>query len=141
MAMFFSIKIFFLLLFKYSFLPFPPTSPPHPSHPHLPSLIPLLFGFVHVSFIVHKPFPLFPLLSPPISLLVTVRLFLISMSLVVFCLLVCFIDQVPVKGEVIWYLSLTAWLISLSIMFSSSIHAVSKGRSYFLLSATQYSTM
>ena len=31
------------------------------------------------------------------------------------------VDYVPVKGEIIWYLSLTAWLISLSLMLSSSI--------------------
>ena len=53
-----------------------------------------------------------------------VTMFLISMSLVIFCLLFSFVDYVPVKGEIIWYLSLTAWLISLSIMLSSSIHAV-----------------
>ena len=50
-----------------------------------------------------------------------------------FTLLVHFVDYVPVKGEIIWYLSLTAWLISLSIMLSSSIHAVAKGRSSFFL--------
>ena len=49
------------------------------------------------------------------------------MSLVIFCLLFSFADYVPVKGESIWYLSLTTWLISLSIMLSSSIHAVTKG--------------
>ena len=49
------------------------------------------------------------------------------MSLVVFCLLFSFVDYVPVKGEILWYLSLTAWLISLSIMLSSSIHAIAKG--------------
>ena len=38
-------------------------------------------------------------------------------------------------GEIIWYLSFTTWLISLSIMLSSSIHAVEKGRSSFFLSA------
>ena len=32
-------------------------------------------------------------------------------------------------------LSLTIWLISLSIMLSSSIHAVAKGISFFFLSA------
>ena len=42
---------------------------------------------------------------------------------------------VPVKGEIIWYLSLTTWLISLSIMLSSSIHAVPKGISSFFLPA------
>ena len=29
------------------------------------------------------------------------------------------VDYVSVKGEIIWYLSLTAWLISLSIMLES----------------------
>ena len=62
---------------------------------------------------------------------VTVILFFVSLSLVVFFLLVCFIDYVPLVGEIMWYLSLTAWLISLSIMLSSSIHAVAKGISSF----------
>ena len=78
-----------------------------------------------------KPFsPLSPLPFP----LAIVRLFLISMSLVIFCLLFSFVDYVPVKGEIIWYLSLTSWLISLSIMLSSSIHAIAKGISSFFLS-------
>ena len=54
--------------------------------------------------------PLSPL-SPPHSPLAIVRLFLTSMSLVIFCLLFSSVDYVPVKGE-IWYLSLTAWLMS-----------------------------
>ena len=75
-----------------------------------------------------KPFsPMFPPHSP----LAIVRLFLISVSLVIFCLLFSFVDYVPVKGEVIWYLSLTTWLISLSIMLSSSIHAIAKDISSF----------
>ena len=75
--------------------------------------------------------PLFPLSPPP----AIVRLFLTSMSLVIFCLLFSSIDYVPLKGEIIWYLSLTAWLISLSIMLSSFIHDVAKGISSFFLSA------
>ena len=71
----------------------------------------------------------------PHSPLAIVRLFLTSMSLVIFCLLFSSIYYVPVKGEIIWYLSLTIWLISLSIMLSSSIHAVAKGISSFFLSA------
>ena len=55
-------------------------------------------------------------LSHPHSPLPIVTLFLISMSLVIFCLLFSFVDYVPVKGEIIWYLSLTPWLILLSIM-------------------------
>ena len=57
------------------------------------------------------------------------------MSLVIFCLLFSLVDYVPVKGEIIGYLSLTAWLISLSIMFSGSIHALTTGVSSLFLSA------
>ena len=60
-----------------------------------------------------------------------------SMSLVISCMLFPFVDYVPVKGEIIWYLYLTAWLISLSIMLSSSIHAIAKDISSFFLSAAQ----
>ena len=103
-----------------------PNPPPSPA-----STLPL--GFVHVSFIVvpKNPFPTIP--SP--SLLAIVRLFLTSMSQVIFCLLFSSVDYVPVQGEIIWYLSLTTWLISLCIMLSSSIHAVTKGQSSFFLSA------
>ena len=91
----FGFKKIILLLFKYTCLHLPPlTTHPHPlSHPHLPPLIPLPLGFVHVSFIVVPENPsLLPPLSPPTSPLVTVSLFLISMSLVIFCLLVYFVD-------------------------------------------------
>ena len=49
--------------------------------------------------------PLSPL-SPPHSPLAIVRLFLTSMSLVIVCLLFSFVDYVPVKGEIIFYLIL-----------------------------------
>ena len=64
--------------------------------------------------------------SPSRSSLAIVRLVLISLFLVIFFLLFSFVDYVPVKGEIIRYLSLITWLISLSIMLSSSIHAVAK---------------
>ena len=125
---------FFLLLFNYScmpFLPFPPPPRLNPPPSPTPTIPP---DFVHVSFIIvpaisssHCPHP-----TPPWPLL---RLFPTSMSLVVFCLLFSSIDYVPVKGEIIWYLSLTAWLVSLNIMLSSSIHAVARGISSFFLSA------
>ena len=56
-------------------------------------------------------------LSPPHSPLPIVRLFLTSMSLAIFCLLFSSVDYVPVKGEIVWYLSLTAWLISIGLFF------------------------
>ena len=118
------------LLFKYSFLPFPP---PQPNPPSLLTSLPFPLPRLHYCSCVlyncsYKPFTLFPWNSLPSplwdSLLVTANLFSISVSLVTSCLFVCFVDYVPVKGEIIWYLSFTAWLISLSII--SSIHAVGK---------------
>ena len=41
--------------------------------------------------------------------------------------------MIPLIGEIMWYLFFIAWLISLSIMFSRSIHATTKGRSSFFL--------
>ena len=112
----------------------PHYSPPHPSQTHIPPLLPpspLVLSMCPYSSSRKFFFPL----SPPLSPLAIVRLFLISMSLVIFCFLFSFVDYVPVKGEIIWYLSLINWLISLSIMFSSSIYAVAKGRSSFFPSA------
>ena len=61
-------------------------------------------------------------LSPSHSPLAIARLFLTSLSLVIFCLLFSSIYYVPVKGEIIWYLSLipfaTAWMELESIMLS-----------------------
>ena len=115
---------FFLLLFNCSCLYFLPT----PAKPT--STLPLDFCPCVLYSSSYRP--LSPV-SPPHSPLAIVRLFLTSMSLVIFCLLFSSIDYVPVKGEIIWYLSLTAWLISLSIMLSSSIHAVTKGETPFFL--------
>ena len=48
--------------------------------------------------------------------------------------LVYFVYEIPLIGEITWYLSFTKWLISLSMILSSSIHAVTKGKiSFFLL--------
>ena len=125
--------LIFLLLFNYGCLHFLPTSLPHPTKPtSLPCFhLPLWFCPCVLYSSSWKPFS--PL-SPPHSPLAIVKLLLTSMSLVIFCLLFSFVDYDPVKGEMIWYLSLTAWLISLSIMLSSSIHAVAKGRNPFFLS-------
>ena len=77
----------------------------HESSTHVPQLV---------------PSPSFPHYLPPPSPLVTVNLFFISKSLILFCSFICFVDQVPL-GEIIWYLSFTAWLTSLIIMLSSFI--------------------
>ena len=97
-------------------------------HSHLPPSI-----LSPLSMFIYNLFSSFPCYFPPPSPLVTVILVLISMSLVIFCLLVCFVDYVSLIGEIIWYF--TTWLTSLSIMLSSSIHAVMKGRSSIFLTA------
>ena len=119
----------FLLLFNYSCEPSLPIAAPHPSRtpPPSPQFCPCVLYSSSCN-------PLSSL-SPPHYPLSILRLFLTSMSLVIFCFLFFSIYYVPVKGEIIWYLSLTSWLISLSIMLSSSIHAVAKGISSFFLSA------
>ena len=106
------------------FLPLPPTfSPP----PHPPSLCPWV---LQTWALTTRPLlsAIIPV-SPPLWSLSVCSFF--PMSLVLVCLLVCFVDQVPLIGEIIWYLSFTAWLVSLSIMLPSSIHAVLKDRSSF----------
>ena len=97
----------------------PTTTSPYPAKPSFPCFHspPWFCPCVPYSS-SWKPFP--PLFLPT-SPLITVRSSLISMSLVIFCLFFSFVDYVPVKGEIIWYLSLTAWLISLSIVLSVSI--------------------
>ena len=49
-------------------------------------------AFVPSWLLLFLPGSSFPQLSPPPSPLVTVSLFFVSMSLVLFCLLVCFVD-------------------------------------------------
>ena len=135
--------LYFFILFYFIFyccsstvVSIPPFPPPT-SHPQFPALIPfppLVLSMCPLQQFL-KTLPPCPLLSLPTSPMVTVSLFLISMSLIIFHLFVCFVDQVPLIGEIIWYLSFTAWLISLSIMLSSSIHAKQRVGfpSFFLL--------
>ena len=104
---------------------FSPSLHPTPASPtSLPHLYPPPW-FCPCVLYSSSYWPLSPR-SPPLSPLAIVTLFLISMSLVIFCLLFSFVDYVPVKGEITWYLCLTVWLISLSIMLSSSMHAIAK---------------
>ena len=124
---------FSFLLAQYSCLHFLPTPPLHPNHNHRPPLLPHSPLVLSMCALYYSWKPL-SLLSPPDDTLAIVRLLLISRSLVIFCLLFCSVDYVPVKGEIIWYVSLTAWLISLTKMLSSSLHAVAKGISSFFLS-------
>ena len=88
---------------------FSPTLHPTPSEPtSLPRLHPPPW-FCPCVLYSSSCNPLSPL-SLPHSPVAIVTMFLISMPLVIFCLLFSFVDYVPVKGAIIWYLSLTAWL-------------------------------
>ena len=86
-----------LLLFSYSCPHLSHMALPCPTHPSTSPFNPHPIVFVHGSSI-HvpglDPSPSFPnCLSSP-SPLVTVSLFFISMSLFLFCLLVCFVDRI-----------------------------------------------
>ena len=74
---------FLKLFFKYSCLHFPSTTPLNPSHPYLPPVIlpPLALTTCPLYIFLDDPSPHYS--SPPSSL-VTVSLFFISMSLVIF---------------------------------------------------------
>ena len=72
-----------------------PLHSPCPTHPHLPPLIlpPLALSICPLYMFLDDPSPIFPHYHPPPSHpLVTVSLFFISMSLVLFYLLVSFVD-------------------------------------------------
>ena len=54
----------------------------------------------------------------------------VFMSVFLFCL---FFHWIPHISEIIWYLSFSDWLISLSVIPSRSIHAATKGKISFFL--------
>ena len=99
----FSFSFFYKLLYCCSVTVvciFSPPLLPNPAKPiSLPCFYPLPWFcpcVLYSSF--WKPFS--PLSPPPYPVAI-VRLFLLSMSLVIFCLLFSFFDYVPVKGEII----------------------------------------
>ena len=89
----------------------------------------------HAFYIIEK----YPLFSSPITICFKNRMFSLHLSresyVDLFCSLVYFVHYIPLVSEIIWYLSFTKWLISLRIIVSSSIHAVTKGKNSFFLSA------
>ena len=89
-----TLLFYFLLLLNYGCVHFPPSTPPCPNHPCLPLLIrpPLALSTGPWYVFLDDPSPIFPYYLSCSSPLVTVSLFFISMCLVIFCLLVCFVD-------------------------------------------------
>ena len=73
----------------------PYACPPRPTHPHLlPSNLPTLALSMCLYVFLDGTSLIIPYYPSPPSSLVTVSLLFISVSLIVFCLLVCFVDQV-----------------------------------------------
>ena len=121
---------FFFYVVQVQLSPFSHHQFPYIIHPQSIHTLALSMGPLYMFLDDPSPsFPHYPSLPSP---LVTVSLFFISMSLVIFYLLVCFVDQVPLIGEIILYLSFTPWLISLSMILSRSMYAVRKGRKELL---------
>ena len=69
--------------------------------------------------------PLSFVLPPPKHTLI-----LLFISLSVFCLLIQFVHYIPHMTKIIWYLYFSDWLISFRIVFSRSIHAITKGKNF-----------
>ena len=84
--------------------PSPPTTNSHPQY--FPSLD-LSMGPLYMF--VHDPSTSFSCYPPNPSLLITVSLFFISTSLVIFCLLICFVDYVPLKDHMIFFFHCLAY--------------------------------
>ena len=80
-----------------------------------------------------QPIHFFHLVPQQSSPLATISLFSVFMSLFLFCLLIYIVLQIPHISKISWYLSLSDWLISLSIIPSRSIHAAANGKISFLL--------
>ena len=110
----FILSLNILLFMLLQLLQFPPF-PLYPAYLLLPQSIPKCCPYpwvIHICSLT-SPFTFFYLVST--SPLTAVSLLHVSMLLVLFCLLVYFAHQIPLKSEIIWYFSFTNWLISLSI--------------------------
>ena len=90
----YTLKFLFKIDFRRQLSQSPTTTLPWPNHHHLPisNLSPLVLSMGPLHLFFDDSFPSFPHYIPPTYPLVTVSLFFISMSLVIFFLLVCFVD-------------------------------------------------
>ena len=108
-------NLFFYWIFHYYLSPV--ISPPRHSH--------------HTVVHVHESFFLLAHSSTPSLHPTPPELSACSVSLSLFGLLDQFLHSILHMCEITWYLSFSDWLISLSIMFSRSIDAVTKGKIFF----------
>ena len=109
------------MFFKYSCVYFYPTTPHCPTHPCLsPSNLCLLaLSMCPLWKFLDGLSPIFPdyPLPPPLWLLSVCSSFQ-CLWLYFVCL---FVWLGPLRGEILWYLSFTTWIISLSMILSGSI--------------------
>ena len=87
-------------------------------------------------FLIPSPFHLAP---QTLSHRTTIHLFSVSMSLFLCCLFILFFKFHIHMSEILWYLSFSAWLTSLSIIPSQSIHVVANDKISFFFMAEWYS--
>ena len=94
----------------------------YPCPPAIPTL--LSMSVSPFSFLLNPStrLPPSPTICHLLSIYESVPIFLVSS--------VCSLDST--YEWIIWYLSFSDWLISLSIMFSRTIHTVAKGKIFFL---------
>ena len=102
----------------------------------------LLYYFVIINFhtLILLPFPhlnpfTFSTWSPNPPLLWQSPLWSLHLRVCFYCLFIYFVHWIPHISEIIWYLSFSVWLISLSITPSRSIHIVSNGKNSFVFMA------
>ena len=114
------LKLFFFIAYTVTHVPiWPPLCRPLPA----PALAALPSGHHHCCLcprVMHvcslaNPFTFFHPVSSPPSSQTAAGLLHVSMTLFLFYSSVYFVLQIPHISEIIWYLSFTDWLISLSI--------------------------
>ena len=109
----------------------PPLSPTQPTPTSQPQSFPLLaLSMGPLYMFPDDPSPSFPHYHPFPTPLVTVSLFFIVSGYTLLACLFCWLGSIYRWDHMVFFFHY--WLISLSIILSSSIHAVEKGRSSFL---------
>nr|KAF6477990.1 hypothetical protein HJG59_010882 [Molossus molossus] len=95
----------------------PLSIPPTPS----PALLSMSIGYAYMHMFCGLSLPI-----PPPPFLRDVSLCPTSMFLGLPYSSDCYVHYIPYISEIMWYLSFSAWLISLRIILSRSLHVISR---------------